>query len=225
MASTSNAPGLPAPLRPPAGLVLASGILLAVLVSVLPGGESYSAGIPCLVGLTLICGALLAVGQIGTPPRVLSVRSEDLSTVSRIRDDLAARMRGLPEGNPLRAELADVIERMDREVIPRLTELIARHDDLGARLRAYDQAPSTRRPDASTLQRLRALFDRQTGVIQGLVQQTVTMEANLFGLTQEGDEQRTVKQVHDWAEEMDFRWQGMAEVLAEDPLPPTPKPR
>jgi hypothetical protein len=204
--------------------VLASGILLSAVFWAIPGAQSYAAGIPCLLGLTIICGALLAIGQIGAPPRLASVRSDDLATVGRIRDDQAARMRSLPEGNPLRAELEDVIERMDREVIPRLSELIARHDDLGARLRAYDAAPSNRRPDASTLQRLRALYDRQTGVIQGLVQQTVTMDANFFGLTQEGDEQRTVKQVHDWAQEMDFRWQGMAEVLAEDPLPPQPKP-
>ncbi len=221
MASTFS--GVPAALRPPAGIVLVSGALLVIGAWVLPGAEPYRGGVTCLLGLTIICGGLLALGQIGAPPRLATVRSEDLSRVRRIRDEMGARIATLAPDNPMRRDFPELLERLDREVIPRLAELIAKHEELARRLSAYDSATGSYRPDAATLQRLRSLYTRQAGQIQGLVQQIVTMDAALLGLIQEGDEQHMMGQVRSWAEEMDVRWQSLAEVLAEEPLPAPPK--
>ena len=224
MASTfSRRGGLPDSLRPPAGLVLAIGLVLALLAEVLPGLAALRDALPYLAAWTFVCWGLLAVGQLGPAARLAEVRSQDLETVRRMRTDMEARVGTLPADNPLRRDFPEILEKLDREIVPRLGELVAKHQDLGRRLADYDRTALGYRPDAATLGRLKELYGRQQTAIQGLVQQVVTMDANLLGLIQEGDEQHMLEQVKHWAEEMDFRWQGMAEVLADEPAPQLPR--
>jgi hypothetical protein len=212
-------------LRPPAGLVLGLG-LVVVLGSLLTAEyQGLRDGAPFFAVFTAVCWLLLGLGQVGSSVPVGGVSSQDLNTVRQMRNDMEARVRTLAEDSPVRTEFAEVLARLDREVIPQLAQLCAKHEELGRRLQQYDRASPAYRPDAPTLERLRALHARQQGVIQGLVQQVVTMDAALLGLIQEGDEQRMIGTVRKWAEEIDFRWQGVAEVLRDEPLPTPPAPR
>jgi hypothetical protein len=225
MASTSSRGSAAGALRPPAGLVLGSGLVLLALIFVLPQLEGYRDGWAVLAGLTLVCWLLLAAGQSGTGQLVASAGSQELSAVARMRAEMVEQVHGLPEGHPLKRDFPDVLERLDTEILPRLAQLVTKHAELEQRLGGWSAANATVKPDAATLGRLQGLRDRQARVISDLVQQVANMDASLLGLIQEGDEQHMVGQVRQWAEEMEFRWQGMAEVLGEEPMPSPPKPR
>jgi len=211
-------------LRPPAGLVLGLGALVLVATFTSDQLASLRDAAPEFALFTLVCWLLLALGQLGSGAALAAVRNQDLLTVRQMRQDMDARISALPADSPLRREFPDILQRLDREIIPKLAELCAKHDELGRRLQQYDRASAAYRPDASTLARLKALHGRQAGVIQGLVQQVVNMDAALLGLIQEGDEQQMIGKVREWAQEIDFRWQGVAEVLSEDTPAPAPPP-
>lgn len=150
------------------------------------------------------------------------VKDADLEAVLRLRREMGARLAALPPDSPTTRGLSDLLAQMDRELIPSLAELVAKRQAVGRRLAEYSQPQSGRlRPDEAILRRLRSLYERQNEAVRAVVQQVVDMDAALLGLIEEGDETRLADQVQEWAQEVNLRWQSLAEVLGvEEPERP-----
>ncbi|MBI4492238.1 MAG: hypothetical protein HY690_05540 [Chloroflexi bacterium] len=210
----------PGYLRPPATLVGGLGLAATVAVLVLPPLSAYAPAWYLLLGLTLVCYVLLAASQSRRPPPALPrVKDPDLDTVLRLRREMAARLASAPAESYLTHGLSSLLDQLDRELIPSLATLVARRQELGRRLAEYaDARRGTLRPDEATLARLHAIYQRQNQAVREVVQQVVNMDAALLGLIEEGDQARIASQVQDWAQEIQVRWQSVAEVLgAEEP--------
>jgi hypothetical protein len=207
--------------RPPATGVLVVGLIATAAVALLPPLRVYREGWVGLLVFTLICFVLLAVSQALQPTVVSAprVRDPDLDTVIRLRREMSHRVAELPPDSYAASGMPDILARLDREIIPSLTTLCGRRQALGRRLADYESGRSgTVRPDGATLNRLRALHERQNGAVKEVVQQVVNMDASLLGLSEETDETQVAEQVRDWAQEIELRWQSLSEVLgAEEP--------
>lgn len=208
-------------LRPPAIWVAGVGVAASLAVLVLPPLSAYADGWYLLLGLTIVCYVLLALGQDRPGLATPRVKDRDLDTVLRLRREMETRLSGLPEDSYLTRDLPGLLAHLDSELIPGLTSLVARRQALASRLAEYDdRRPGALRPDEATLTRLRGLHDRQNRAVREVVQQVVNMDAALLGLLEEGDESRIAGQVQEWAQEIDVRWQTVAEVLGtEEPRP------
>ena len=203
-------------LRPPAIVVLVIGLLATASVVALPQLRAYRDGWVGLLAFTIVCFVLLGVSQALQPVRAPAarVRDPDLETVVRLRHEMSERVTRLPTDSYAGSGMPDILARLDREIIPSLATLCARRQELGRRLADYDTGRrGAVRPDDSTLNRLRALHDRQNRAVKDVVQQVVNMDASLLGLTEESDETQVSAQVRDWAQEIELRWQSLSEVL------------
>jgi hypothetical protein len=193
------------------------GYAVAILVATLPAFSSYSRGWMLLIIITVICQVLLVVAEVRGRRQDSPVPDVDpmLAEVSEVRTRIGQKIAALP-GDALKSGLPALLTRLDQEILPELRRLIGKHQQLGQELRAYRGERRGRlRPSATTLRELENLYARQQGVIEGVVQQVVDLDASLSGLVQEGDERGIMASVQEWNARISERWRALREMGTE----------
>jgi hypothetical protein len=217
LAMSSRMTWLHALFRPWTLAVAAIGYGAAILVAVLPALATYAEGWPLLIILTVTCQSLLVLADIRGGRHGGLIRDADplLAEVSEVRARIGQKIEALP-GDALKSGLPALLTRLDQEILPELRRLVGKHHQLAQELRTYRGEQGRRlRPSAQTLRELENLFARQQGLIEGVVQQVVDLDASLSGLIQEGDERGIMTSVEEWNGRISERWRALREMSTE----------
>ncbi len=211
-------------LRPPAVWLALAGGALVFAVLELPALAGFAGAWYVLAGIVLVGWAAMAATQVDAgdlrPLRYTRLNQDPyMRRALERRDALAAELQHLTPS--MRSEVGNILERVDRDLLPDFETRVGRHRALEATLRqqASGQGPLVGASSAN-IARLTALADEQRKALEGVLARLSDMTASLMGLSQEADQSAIAEQARDWADELGSYWAATEEVFRPTGLAP-----
>jgi hypothetical protein len=196
--------------------MLSASVVAAILTAILPSLEPWSerAWLVLLIGLLGYAGT---AGVYAWPSR----QAPEVRQMRRLRDamawQLAERRRAQGGGqNPALVEiLAESVERLDRDMLPAIAELVAHNQALRKSLERFTRGELVA-PDRETLSRLEAIEARQRDAVAATRQKV----ANAYGATlaiaqQSAADLSVVAEVQRWSRQLRDTQEALSELLDE----------
>jgi len=182
---------------------------------------------PWLFVPALVFHSLLTVNAANNRSRLEAARQrirlarmhldpERLAALREMRDIQASISRKVAESPwpTLRADLAEVAAEMGR-LVQSLEQLLMRNQALEAELAR--QESSKYRASEETLKELRALYQKQRSIINGIARQVATMDANITLIIHkfdQGDQEEISQQIEDINRSLTVWRQSIQEVYS-----------
>jgi hypothetical protein len=175
------------------GLVLLGlSLVLAAGSVALPATAVWSGRATWLVA----CGVaayLISIGVVAWTSAQLD--ASELREVRRVRDRLAGLLRSeRPRGHAAAAlvrTIEETVAQLDKDIVPALEQLTARHDSVAASLAKYANG-ALPAPDADVLERVRDVEERQRAAITDCVRHVVNADAALLAIVNDNRDSGTV---------------------------------
>lgn len=199
--------------RPPAIWILLLGLGVVAAMLFVQSLEPYRSAWPIPFFITVL--AWLAMSATQLEHRVAPVIQDDpLMRKALERRDALAREIDLLEAPSFRLQVEDVLQQVDKDILPEFERRLARYRTLESSL--ADQRKG-RGPlvgaSPATLKNLQQLSAAQQEALQGLLTKLSDMVANLIGLSHSTEDPETLRRARALAEDMATYWESSAEVF------------
>lgn len=134
------------------------------------------------------------------------------------RDAIAEGLQHLAIDS-VRADVKEMVRRIDQEVLPELVQRIQRHQALASSVAlAEDGRGPLASASPSNIGALRELEQKQRSALEGLLTRLSDINASLLGLSEEAFQAQLTEQTGEWAEELRAYWDATAEVFRQTSL-------
>lgn len=207
-------------LRPPAVLVGLFGLAVVLAVLSVPMFSSFAAAwhYPALISI----GAWWAMALTQVDSSIYRqfryrLAGQDPYVIAALerRDALVEHLGQVSTGS-LRAEVAAMVQGIDRDMIPELAVRARRYRTLTHNL---SQLKGGKGPlvgaSPENLKRLQQTAADQKKALDGLVTRLSDMNVHLLGLSQDADQSSLVERAAAWADDLGTYWRTTAEVFSD----------
>jgi len=180
------------------------------------GLEPYRSAWPVPFFITLLAWIAMSATQL--EHRAAPVIQDDpLMRKALERRDALAREAALLEAPGFRRQVEDVLQQVDKSILPEFERRLARFRMLESALADHRKG---RGPlvgaSPATLRNLQQLSTAQQEALQGLLTKLSDMVANLMGLSHSTDDPETLRQARALAEDMATYWEASAEAFSDE---------
>ncbi|MBI4595091.1 MAG: hypothetical protein HY730_01785 [Candidatus Tectomicrobia bacterium] len=165
-----------------------------------------------LLLLTGFCHVSLALYE-SSHRQTERIKSPHLEELMRLRERIETRIEKIPT-QVMRAEIPELVNQIDQEIIPRFRELTLRHHELGRELSAYQNAkPGQIKPSPPVLKELHRVYEKQQEAMKATLQEMADIDGTLTAFIQEGNENQIVLPMTQWKENLGSQWKILQELL------------
>ncbi len=200
----------------PIGLtLLGCSVVLAALLAGLPAAGALSGRALTVllvgIGFYVACVGVVALWP-PSPPELARFRAARRE-IARLLGARQISVEIRPEWDLV---VANAVVKLDEEISPALTQLLAQRDDLRRYLSTHDRS-NEGAPDPASLERLRQIRVRQDTAIATCLQRVVNAEATLIERLQESLDTRLVERLRLWVENLAAANNAIVETLESSP--------
>jgi hypothetical protein len=202
--------------QPPAVWILLVGLGVVAALLIVEALEPYRSAWTIPLFITLLAWIAMSATQLENHVAPL-IQDDPLMHKALERRDALAREIALLEAPSFRRQVEDVLQQVDKDILPEFERRLARHRTLEAALADHRKG---RGPlvgaSPATIGNLRQLSTAQQEALQGLLTKLSDMVANLIGLSHSTEDPETLRRARALAEDMATYWEASAEVFSEE---------
>lgn len=199
--------------RPPAIWILVLGLGVVAAMLFVQGLEPYRSAWPVPFLITLLAWIAMSATQLENRVAPL-IQDDPLMRKALERRDALAREIALLEAPSFRHQVEDVLQQVDKDILPEFERRLARYRTLESALADLRKG---RGPlvgaSPATIGNLRQLSTAQQEALQGLLTKLSDMVANLIGLSHSTEDPETLRRARALVEDMATYWESSAEVF------------